>query len=454
MVTRMQSELKGSDATDVERKSARRRRACAAPAQGAASSSENAIRWVEPKRERGSAAPNEAGADAGRRSQRQPSAPADRKPADRLTTSDHRAASFASLHAVPDVVQRRFVQVGRDYYFADGARAFTDRGAKLSTPSENTQLIRDLVLVAQTRGWETIAVSGTARFRKEAWAAGQAAGLTVRGYRPTAFEQAHWVRGMARHARDGVEPAIGDEGVRPMKSGADAGAPSARESRDKASRDEAFSESRERRHVGRLVDHGPAPYRQEPQAPMSYVVKLETARGDRELWGVDLQRALRESLSQPKIGDEVVLRAVRQEPVRVTSRRRDQQGRVVGEQALETHRNRWSVEKKTFLTARATAARTLRDASIAAAQGSARHPELLGAYLQMHAAELAARQFRDVEDQRRFVALVRGTLADSVARGDPLVPVRIHEEMKAQPTSRALTRDRDATARSMPERTR
>ena len=41
---------------------------------------------------------------------------------------------------VPDHVRRRFVQVGRKYYFPDGARAFTDRGRRLTTPSENTEV--------------------------------------------------------------------------------------------------------------------------------------------------------------------------------------------------------------------------------------------------------------------------------------------------------------------------
>jgi hypothetical protein len=45
----------------------------------------------------------------------------------------------------------------------------------------------------------------------------------------------------------------------------------------------------------------------------------------------------------------------------------------------------------------------------------------------MHAAELAAKRFRDPEDRERFVAKVRSALADSVARGEPLPPVRLRE---------------------------
>jgi hypothetical protein len=47
--------------------------------------------------------------------------------------------------------------------------------------------------------------------------------------------------------------------------------------------------------------------------------------------------------------------------------------------------------------------------------------------LQLHAAELAAKTIRDPQDQRRFVDSVRRALADSIARGEPLSPVRLKE---------------------------
>jgi len=43
------------------------------------------------------------------------------------------------------------------------------------------------------------------------------------------------------------------------------------------------------------------------------------------------------------------------------------------------------------------------------------------------AAELAARRFSDPRDRERFVSLVREALADEVARGEPLRPVRLKD---------------------------
>jgi hypothetical protein len=51
----------------------------------------------------------------------------------------------------------------------------------------------------------------------------------------------------------------------------------------------------------------------------------------------------------------------------------------------------------------------------------------------MHAAQLAARQLRDPQDRERFVSQVRTALADAVARGEPLPPVRLKEKV-AVPT--------------------
>jgi putative DNA primase/helicase len=334
------------------------------------------------------------------------------------------------------------VQVGKHYYFADGARAFTDRGGRLTTPSENTEVVRSLVAIAETRGWSEITVRGTARFRKEAWFAARLAGLEVSGYRATKFEQAHLVRTISR-----------DRGGMTQES--DGGALSGLERREysyKAGGQDSRNDGAPARQVrqgglltGKLVDHGRATYRHDPREPMSYFVKIETPRGDRTIWGVDLERAMKESLSRPQVGDEIGLRAVRQDSVKVRAHERDPEGKIVAERDLETHRNRWIVEKRAFFESRAEAARTLRDTAVDPKQAVKRHPELVGTYLQMQAAELAAKQFRDREDQERFVTQVRSALADAVARGEPLPPVRLRESVPERAAARSHTgRDREA----------
>jgi putative DNA primase/helicase len=307
------------------------------------------------------------------------------------------------------------VQIRRTYHFPDGAPAFTDRGSRLTSPSENTEVIRSLVEIAKARGWEKVVVSGTERFRREAWAAGTAAGLKVQGYKPNEFEQTRLARSIAGRGGDGASA----EGTSTTNRAA--------RPRDRD------RESQDRIVAGKLVEHGRANYKHDMKEPMSYYVKIETARGDRTIWGVDLERALRQSLTQPKTGDEIGLRSIRRDQVTVKTSRLDGEGKVVGTHELPAHRNHWIVEKREFLEDRAEAAKVLRDTSVDPRKGARQHPELAGTYLQVAAAKLAAQQLRDPQDRTVFVARVREALASSVERGEPLAPVRL--KTKRSPTA-------------------
>jgi hypothetical protein len=340
--------------------------------------------------------------------------PADPESGAPKSTREREPGSSGTLERlIPGHIRKRFVQVGHRYYFSDGAHAFTDRGARLVTPSENMEVVKSLIAIAEARGWKDITVSGSERFRKEAWGAASALGLKVRGYTPTEFERALFARKLAREAA-----ATSGSVDRSEYGGTSRG----------ADRDEGVRDRPTGPITGRLVDHGVAAYRNDPREPISYFVKIEHSGGERKIWGIDLKRALSESLTQPKIGDEIELRAVRRETVTVQERELDSEGKVVGQKPLEAHRNRWIVEKQPFFAERAAAARTLRDPSIDPKQAARRHPELVGTYLQMHAAQIAARRFRDPEDQEKFVSHVRTALADAVARGEPLPPVRLKEK--------------------------
>jgi putative DNA primase/helicase len=197
--------------------------------------------------------------------------------------------------------------------------------------------------------------------------------------------------------------------------------------------------------TGRLVDHGRANYRHNPKEPMSYYVRVETDRGDREIWGVDLERAFRESLSRPSLGDQVTVRAQGRDPVSVSALERDSEGRVVGKQEIATHRNRWRVERNDFLAEREVAAQTFRDARVKPSDATKAHPELQGSYLLLQAAKLGAeRDIPNPDDRTRFVARARIAIAEAIERGDPLEPVRLRER-SAQRVETDKTREHDQT---------
>jgi hypothetical protein len=187
-------------------------------------------------------------------------------------------------YAVPDEIKRRFVQVGNKYHFPDGARAFTDHGNRLTSPSENSEVIRSLISIAQARGWTDITLSGTERFRQEAWFAARLAGLDVRGYSPTEFEQGRLVRALAR-AQSSAEKS--SAAVPPNLSSPASARRATDAPRDDEGRAHARAEPRERQRglqVGQLVSHGQAPYLHDPHNDLSYFVRVETPSGEREIW--------------------------------------------------------------------------------------------------------------------------------------------------------------------------
>ena len=173
--------------------------------------------------------------------------------------------------------------------------------------------------------------------------------------------------------------------------------------------------------VGRLVEHGRAPYRFRVGQDLSYFVNFVTSDGMSILWGQDLARALRTAVTRPQIGDLVGARRVSREgvsfhPARARyawkNRPRDRASRLP--HALGTR------EGQTLYGPRAPCA-PRPDRQIDARAAVREHPELKSAFLTLRAAEaIAARRIPDPRDRARFVALIREAMGDSVARGEPL----------------------------------
>ena len=83
-------------------------------------------------------------------------------------------------------------------------------------------------------------------------------------------------------------------------------------------------------NAGRLVEHGAAPYEHQPVKSDSYFVTLENDKGERRtLWGVDLERAMKEAA--PEIGEKIGLQHLGSTPVTLPD-------------GTETHRNTWKVQ--------------------------------------------------------------------------------------------------------------
>lgn len=81
---------------------------------------------------------------------------------------------------------------------------------------------------------------------------------------------------------------------------------------------------------GRLVEHGAAPFEHDPQKSGSYFVTLENDKSEqRTLWGVDLERAMKEAARE--IGEKIGLQYEGSTPVALPD-------------GTQTHRNTWKVQ--------------------------------------------------------------------------------------------------------------
>jgi hypothetical protein len=191
--------------------------------------------------------------------------------------------------------------------------------------------------------------------------------------------------------------------------------------------------------IGRLKDHGPANYQFRRDQDPSYYVRLLTSRGERTLWGKDLERALHDGETRPKPGDLIGARRIGRDAVTVTTRERDAEGRVIAQQEHHAHRTRWVIEKVTFFAERARLARRLRDEQTDLREAVRERPELRSTFLSVRAAEaFAAQRISDPKDRERFLELVRGAIASSIHRGEPLpsVSLRASAERKPHPAAK------------------
>jgi hypothetical protein len=344
-----------------------------------------------------------------RRPQRSPATPPAPDASPTTNTTDTTAGKGTPRRTeVPDQVHQRFRSKKGVFFFPDGSPAFTDRGNRLTTRTENTAVLETLVQIAHARGWNTIEVTGSDPFKQGIALAATARGLSVRGHEPTDRKRDSPATKRDRQPKSPTPPIY-------------------KESPPTDTVKKAAGKSSKTLITGRLLSFGAAPYHDNPKAAMSYFVRLAIDERDRTIWGVGLERALRESQTRPSIGDEVGLRAIAKEEVRIRAPIRDAHGQITGERPVDTTRNRWVVEKRAFFEERTQAASVIRDTTVEAKRAVQQHPQLVGTYLQLHAAELAAKRFQHPEDRAIFVSKVRDALANAVGRGDPLPTVRLRD---------------------------
>jgi len=171
--------------------------------------------------------------------------------------------------------------------------------------------------------------------------------------------------------------------------------------------------------TGVLVAHGPARLRNEPNGAPSYFITVATDRGERTLWGREIQRALADSRTKPKPGDPIGVRENGIDPMTFIQRERDDRGKVISEKRADTPRPHWIIEKREFFNERAAAAKVFRDERASRHEAVRNQPALHSFYMALDSANKVAARIRDPASRRWFLALTREALALTIERGEP-----------------------------------
>jgi hypothetical protein len=278
----------------------------------------------------------------------------------------------------------QYLLAGDKYYLRDDNKtlAFEDTGKRLVTAFDSAEIVRSMVDLSKAKGWSAIKATGSDTFRRKVWLEASLVGLTTQGYTPDAFDldalqkrrsvqaadlsdaQVNAISQASAVAVDVPNPQsqstqpVAGQGVQEVQGSAndlakrygsrlakevsqalaDAGiAPGTREAIASLSYIAELAAS-PRSFVGKLLEHGPAPYEFKDGATASYFAKLQTQAGTKTVWGVDIPRALTESVGERvQVGDQVLLAFQGSKPVTVKDE-------LTGEQ-ISTHRNTWYTEK-------------------------------------------------------------------------------------------------------------
>lgn len=211
--------------------------------------------------------------------------------------------------------------------------AFKDAGDRLSTRNGAPGVIRDMVAVAEHRGWEAVSVRGPVEFRREAWLEAAARGLPVRGFEPAELDH----ETLRKRLADRV-PQRGDA-ARPAP---DLDAPSTTKGdgpSPRANLDVGVT--------GRLVEVGRAPYPGRERAEPSAYVDLALADGSsRRIWGAALPKAI--EAANIEVGDGVRIQRDGVERVAKEVRAVDGRTGTTSVERQDVVRNRWTVTAEQF----------------------------------------------------------------------------------------------------------
>lgn len=329
--------------------------------------------------------------------------------------------------AVPENVTHRFLRVNEKFYFPDEKLAFTDMTDRLKAHEEHHEVVNALVDIAIARGWESVTVKGTDEFRKAVWLRAAACDIEVAGYKPSAVDLAQLAKEREKLGKGGEKAKDGAENEVIKGIAREQAANDVLQEGEQVTRKDAKVL---RQVEGVLLEHGAAHYNFDPEERMNYYVKVRTDKGDKTIWGVDLERAMAEA--NPDLLEKLKLEFLGKQQVKVQVNERDKSGKVTGTHWDTKDRNEWRVSRaEAFMTQE-------RDEAVA------KHPELAPAYGTLAVAEKFAQQNLKPGDRERFVKKVQENLAQRMEAGQEVPVPLVRAQQQEQEKKRVRSRGKDA----------
>lgn len=223
------------------------------------------------------------------------------------------------------------------FYFKDRPEklAFKDQGNKLISGVTDERVCFAMMMLAEARGWKTIKVKGHPDFCRTVWLEACLRDINVQGFIPKEHDLIELESRRERLMRNSIEQGTS------MTSTVNKNTYDLSNSAKKKNQEHSKIELKN--YEGCVIKHGAAPYENNHNNKESYFVCLQTNRGEKTIWGVDLKRAIEES--RVTSGDAVKLSYLGNHPVIVKVVERSVDGKITGEREINTHRNTWSVEK-------------------------------------------------------------------------------------------------------------
>jgi antirestriction protein ArdC/phage/plasmid primase-like uncharacterized protein len=294
---------------------------------------------------------------------------------------------YQELRALRERLAKEYQHDGQGkYYFREGKQdlAFEDLGAKVNTAHHAPEVVGSMAQLAHAKGWRELTVAGSPEFRREMWLQASLLNMKVIGYEPQPIDLVRLAERRQLLAGDqnqkpGQQPNSVSSALAPDLKSENTPEPShaapkvataatpaplsgqAAKQLDAQLRDlltqngatetqaveatmaKLYAQVQSPRvYLGKLLEHGPAPYKFDPNEQDSYFVKLQTKTGVQTIWGVDLPRALSEMPSSDGgIGQDILLAFQGVKKVQALVTHKDKADQSVKEEWELVDRNTW-----------------------------------------------------------------------------------------------------------------